>query len=198
MVRPHLPLNALRAFEASARHLSFTRAAIELCVTQAAISHQVKGLEARLGAALFRRLPRGLALTEGRPLQLNVLPLRADVLARASWQIRTRGGADVFLRLPLAAASVDLVWSSMALHWAADLGDLRMVDLLIKSGANVKVANRFGATPLGLAAIKGQRSCLTLFLRVAPEDALLSRALARFYRGKPCRKTLAHLERSAR
>ncbi|NIJ18760.1 LysR family transcriptional regulator of beta-lactamase [Sphingomonas naasensis] len=70
MVRPHLPLNALRAFEASARHLSFTRAAIELCVTQAAISHQVKGLETRLGVRLFRRLPRGLALTdEGLALQ---------------------------------------------------------------------------------------------------------------------------------
>lgn len=69
MLRPHLPLNALRAFEASARHLSFTRAAIELCVTQAAISHQVKGLEERLGVQLFRRLPRGLALTdEGRGL----------------------------------------------------------------------------------------------------------------------------------
>lgn len=69
MVRPHLPLNALRAFEASARHLSFTKAAIELCVTQAAISHQVKGLEARLGVQLFRRLPRGLALTdEGQAL----------------------------------------------------------------------------------------------------------------------------------
>lgn len=64
MSRAQLPLNALRAFEASARHLSFTRAAIELCVTQAAVSHQVKGLEARLGAALFRRLPRGLALTD--------------------------------------------------------------------------------------------------------------------------------------
>ena len=64
MSRAQLPLNALRAFEASARHLSFTKAAIELCVTQAAISHQVKGLEARLGAALFRRLPRGLALTD--------------------------------------------------------------------------------------------------------------------------------------
>src|SRR4051812_32740326 len=64
MVRPHLPLNALRAFEASARHLSFTRAAIELCVTQAAVSHQVKGLEARLGVQLFRRLPRGLGLTD--------------------------------------------------------------------------------------------------------------------------------------
>lgn len=69
MLRPHLPLNALRAFEASARHLSFTKAAIELCVTQAAISHQVKALEERLGAELFRRLPRGLALTdEGRSL----------------------------------------------------------------------------------------------------------------------------------
>ncbi|MGX1789784.1 LysR substrate-binding domain-containing protein [Bosea sp. NPDC055332] len=69
MLRPHLPLNALRAFEASARHLSFTRAAIELCVTQAAISHQVKGLEERIGVELFRRLPRGLALTdEGRGL----------------------------------------------------------------------------------------------------------------------------------
>jgi LysR family transcriptional regulator of beta-lactamase len=64
MTRAHLPLNALRAFEVSARHLSFTRAAIELCVTQAAVSHQVKGLEARLGATLFRRLPRGLALTD--------------------------------------------------------------------------------------------------------------------------------------
>ena len=58
------PLNALRAFEAAARHLSFTRAAEELCVTQAAISHQVKGLERRLGAALFRRSHRGLVLTD--------------------------------------------------------------------------------------------------------------------------------------
>lgn len=69
MVRPHLPLNALRAFEASARHLSFTRAAIELSVTQAAVSHQVKALEERLGSPLFRRLPRGLSLTdEGQAL----------------------------------------------------------------------------------------------------------------------------------
>jgi LysR family transcriptional regulator of beta-lactamase len=64
MDRPRLPLNALRAFEASARHLSFTRAAIELCVTQAAVSHQVKNLEALLRVPLFRRLPRGLMVTE--------------------------------------------------------------------------------------------------------------------------------------
>lgn len=64
MDRPYLPLNALRAFEASARHLSFTRAGLELHVGQAAISHQVKRLELRLGTPLFRRLPRGLALTD--------------------------------------------------------------------------------------------------------------------------------------
>jgi LysR family transcriptional regulator, regulator of gene expression of beta-lactamase len=64
MDRSQLPLNALRAFEAAARHLSFTRAAAELCVSQAALSHQIKTLEARLGFLLFRRLPRGVALTD--------------------------------------------------------------------------------------------------------------------------------------
>ena len=64
MSRTPIPLNALRAFEAAARHRSFTRAAEELCVTQAAISHQVKSLEARLGVSLFRRSNRGLLLTD--------------------------------------------------------------------------------------------------------------------------------------
>lgn len=79
MVRPHLPLNSLRAFEASARHLSFTKAAIELCVTQAAVSHQVKSLETRLNVTLFERLPRGLMLTsEGETL----LPTLKDAFDR--------------------------------------------------------------------------------------------------------------------
>ncbi|MBO1908658.1 LysR family transcriptional regulator [Microvirga sp. 3-52] len=73
MARPYLPLNALRAFEASARHLSFTRAGLELRVTQAAISHQVKGLEEMLGVTLFRRLPRGLALTDEGLVLMPVL-----------------------------------------------------------------------------------------------------------------------------
>jgi len=58
------PLNALRAFEASARQLSFTRAAEELFVTQAAISHQIKSLEEHLGIKLFMRKNRSLLLTE--------------------------------------------------------------------------------------------------------------------------------------
>ena len=64
MLRSQIPLNALRAFEASARHLSFTKAGLELRVTQAAVSHQIRSLEEILGVTLFRRLPRGLALTD--------------------------------------------------------------------------------------------------------------------------------------
>lgn len=58
------PLNSLRVFEAAARHLSFTRAAEELFVTQAAVSHQIKALEEFLGLKLFRRRNRSLLLTE--------------------------------------------------------------------------------------------------------------------------------------
>jgi LysR family transcriptional regulator of beta-lactamase len=64
MAKLAVPLNALKAFEATARHLSFTRAALELHVTQAAISHQVKGLEDRLKVKLLRRSSRGLQLTD--------------------------------------------------------------------------------------------------------------------------------------
>lgn len=87
-----LPLNALRAFEVSARHLSFTRAAEELHLTQTAVSQHVRKLEDRLGRRLFRRLPRGLALTdEGQAL----LPVLSDAFERmgatlASLQTRQR------------------------------------------------------------------------------------------------------------
>ena len=79
-----LSLNTLRAFDAAARHLNFTRAADELCVTQAAVSHQVKALEAQIGRALFRRTARGLVLTdEGASLA----PTVADSFARLERQI---------------------------------------------------------------------------------------------------------------
>src|ERR1700759_5821175 len=79
MERAQVPLNALRAAEAAARHLNFTRAAIELCVSQGAVSHQVASLERRLGTPLFRRLPRGLALTdEGQAL----IPVVQDAFDR--------------------------------------------------------------------------------------------------------------------
>lgn len=64
MKRTHLPLNALRVFDAAARHLSFTRAADELAVTPAAVGQQIRALEDLLGVVLFRRTSKGLELTE--------------------------------------------------------------------------------------------------------------------------------------
>src|SRR5260370_8558448 len=58
------PLNALRAFEATARHLSVKNASNELCVTPGAVSQMVKTLELNLGVMLFKRANRGLTLTE--------------------------------------------------------------------------------------------------------------------------------------
>ncbi len=75
------PLNALRAFEAAGRHLSFTRAAEELSVTQAAISHQVRKLEERLGTRLFERHGRGLELTDTGGMYLPFLRQAFDMVA---------------------------------------------------------------------------------------------------------------------
>ncbi|MEM7209748.1 MAG: transcriptional regulator GcvA [Pseudomonadota bacterium] len=82
------PLNALRAFEASARHLSFTRAADELFVTQTAVSHQIKALEEYLGAPLFKRLPRRLLLTDAGNMLLDVATPSLDAIAEVSEEIR--------------------------------------------------------------------------------------------------------------
>ena len=89
MPRPLPPLNALRAFEAAARHLSFTLAASELNVTQTAISHQIRRLEEELGVRLFIRQNRALALTPeardylpGVRAAFNDLRLATDRLLR--------------------------------------------------------------------------------------------------------------------
>ena len=81
-------LNSLRAFEAAARHLSFTRAAKELSVTQGAVSRQIKQLESQLGIILFLRRHRELRLTDqGRLLQPQ-LSRAFDIMVRAVARIR--------------------------------------------------------------------------------------------------------------
>src|SRR5690606_18636108 len=79
MKRTHLPLNALRVFDAAARHLSFTRAADELAVTPAAVGQQIRALEEVLGVVLFRRTSRGLELTDEALAGLE--PLREGFLS---------------------------------------------------------------------------------------------------------------------
>ena len=85
------PLNALRVFEAAARHLSFKDAANELSITQAAVSHQVKSLEEFLGVELFRRAGRGVQLTEAARACLPKLREGFDALAAAVETLRERG-----------------------------------------------------------------------------------------------------------
>ena len=101
MARTLPPLNALRAFEAAARHLSFTRAAEELRVTQAAVSHQVKALEERLGVPLFRRLTRGLRLTDEGQALLPDLRDGFDRLAQAVERVGRRHGTQGRLTVSL-------------------------------------------------------------------------------------------------
>jgi LysR family glycine cleavage system transcriptional activator len=91
-MRPSLPLNALRAFEAGARHLSFTKASDELHVTQAAISHQVKQLEELLGVQLFQRLTRRLVLTEAGQRLLPFVSEGLDRIAEGVNQVTERAG----------------------------------------------------------------------------------------------------------
>jgi len=148
MSRTHLPLNALRAFEASARHLSFTRAADELSVTQAAISQQVRGLEERLGVPLFRRLPRGLALTDEG---LALLPVLADAFGRMEAVVRQFDRGHFFSVLTISVIGTFAVgWLLPRLarfreaHPFIDLRLLTNNNLVDPAGEGLDYAIRFG------------------------------------------------------
>lgn len=109
MRRPAFPsLNALRSFEAAARHLSFTASARELSVTQTAVSHQVKALEDFLGCRLFERRVRALSLThEGRAL----LPVASAAFASVASAIERIRSGEVRRRLTVS------VVPSFAARW---------------------------------------------------------------------------------
>ena len=89
------PLNALRAFEAAARHESFTRAAEELCVTQGAVSHQVKALEAELGVKLFNRERQRLVITGAGRDYLTVVRDALDRIAVGTERLMQRQSSGV-------------------------------------------------------------------------------------------------------
>lgn len=95
MARSLPPLTALRAFEAAARLLSFTKAARELNVTPAAVSHQIRGLEKYLGVTLFRRTTRRLVLTEQGQQAAEYFREGFDRLARGVDLLRSADGGGV-------------------------------------------------------------------------------------------------------
>src|SRR3954468_2578894 len=89
------PLNALKAFEAAARHESFTRAAEELCVTQGAVSHQVKALEEELAIKLFNRERQRLIITEPGRDYLGVVRDALDRIAIGTERLLQRQNSGV-------------------------------------------------------------------------------------------------------
>ena len=147
-MRPYLPLNALRAFESSARHLSFTRAAQELNVTQAAVSQQVRMLEERLGATLFKRLPRGLAITdEGLALR----PVLSDAFDRIEAVLRQFEGGHFHEVLSVGAVGTFAVGWLMprlkSFHDAHPFVELRLMtnnNLVDLAAGGLDFAIRFG------------------------------------------------------
>jgi LysR family transcriptional regulator, glycine cleavage system transcriptional activator len=149
MARRLPPLNALRAFEAAARHGSFSAAAQELRVTDSAVSQQVRTLERYLGTRLFKRLPRGLLLTELGSTYLPVLTAGFDRLSEATLRLRSGGVGGMLTVAALPA---------FASGWLLPrIGRFRerypRIDLLLKTGReladfrreDVDVAIRYGA-----------------------------------------------------
>jgi len=188
-----LPLNALRAFEMAARHLSFTRAADELHLSPAAVSQHIKNLEQRFGVRLFRRLPRGLALTDEG---LALLPTLAEAFERLATALDTlRDGRP---REPLSVgvvATFAVGWlmprlvGFQALHPCVDLRLFTHNNRVDLAGEGLDMAIRFGDghwhgnDALELLAPRLAPACAP---RVAaqlrqPRD-LLSQVLLRSYR----------------
>jgi LysR family glycine cleavage system transcriptional activator len=111
----HLPpLSALRAFEAAARHMSFTRAADELHVTPAAISHQIHALEEDLGVRLFHRLSRSIELTASAKV---LLPGLTEAFAGIQSSVRRlRAHNDTGTLTVTASPSFAAKWLVLRLH----------------------------------------------------------------------------------
>jgi hypothetical protein len=96
------PLNALKSFDAAARHESFTRAADELCVTQGAVSHQVKALETDLGVKLFNRERQRLVITEAGRQYLAVVRDAFDRIADRHRAPRATPAISYLVAVPIA------------------------------------------------------------------------------------------------
>lgn len=143
------PLNALRAFESAARHLNFSRAADELSVTPGAVSQQIQNLEDYIGAALFKRTPRGLLLTDAAQTALPALREAFDRLAEAASLLTAAvDGRRLTLTAPPSFAAKWLVprlGRFEQAHPQVDVwlsADMEVVDL---AGGDIDLGIRYGA-----------------------------------------------------
>ena len=143
------PLNALRAFEAAARHLNFSRAADELSVTPGAVSQQIQNLEDYVGAALFKRTPKGLLLTDAAQTALPALREAFDRLAEAASLLTAAvDGRRLTLTAPPSFAAKWLVPRLGAFEQAHPQVDVWLsaaIELVDLTAGEVDIAIRYGA-----------------------------------------------------
>lgn len=143
------PLNALRAFETAARHMNFSRAADELSVTPGAVSQQIQNLEDYVGAALFKRTPKGLLLTDAAQTALPALREAFDRLGEAASMLTAAvDGRRVTVS---AAPSFTAKWlmprlgKFEAAHPEVDVWLSAGMELVDFANGEVDIAIRYGA-----------------------------------------------------
>jgi len=143
------PLNALRAFEAAARHLNFSRAADELSVTPGAVSQQIQNLEDYVGVALFKRTPKGLLLTDPAQIALPALREAFDRLAEAASMLTAAvdGRRLTVSVAPSFAAKwlVPRLGKFEALHPQVDVWISAGMELVDFNSGEIDIAIRYGA-----------------------------------------------------
>jgi LysR family glycine cleavage system transcriptional activator len=169
-------LNGLRAFEATARHLSMKLAAEELCVTPSAVSQLLKGLESDLGTALFRRDNRAIALTEAAQALLPPVRNAFRLITDASDRVRgdPHGGLLTVSVAPFFAESwlVPQLGDFQVRHPDLDLRIIATTTLANLASGEADVAIRHG-----LGSYRGMASDLLMAPPVIPvaAPALLKR-----------------------
>jgi LysR family glycine cleavage system transcriptional activator len=142
-------LSLLRTFEAAARHLSFKKAAAEVCVTPAAVSQQIKALERYLGVPLFHRMTRALALTEHGAAMLPKVREGFECLAAAVEMTRQRTAGWLKVTAPPSFASYWLVprlARFVAAHPEVELRLSSTPDAIDRSG-EARMLERLGDDP---------------------------------------------------
>jgi LysR family glycine cleavage system transcriptional activator len=160
------PLNALKVFEAAARHLSFTKAADELHVTPGAVSQQIKSLEDYIGSRLFRRTKRALLLTDAAQASLPILREAFDKLEEASRILTARGDSK---RLTVSVAP------SLAAKWLVPRLDRfheRMPEVEVWISADMEVVD-FAVDDVDLAIRYGGGRYPGLETELLMEESIL-------------------------
>src|ERR1700761_5251575 len=173
------PLNALRAFEAAARHLNFSRAADELSVTPGAVSQQIQNLEEYVGVALFKRTPKGLLLTDPAQIALPALREAFDRLADAASMLTAAvdGRRLTVSVAPSFAAKwlVPRLGKFEALHPMVDVWISAGMELVDFNSGEVDIAIRYGTGRY--PGLEVQRLMQETVIAVASPDLLENQPL---------------------